>query len=84
MSHDVVSIDANDNLVDMAECLRIDKEHLCPTTSMGFSTRLTSLSLEERAKAMKVSQPHMLPVLKNGVILGVLTRTEVMQALRPI
>jgi hypothetical protein len=26
----------------------------------------------------------MLPVLENGVMVGVLTRTEVMQALRPI
>ena len=84
MSRDVVAIDANDKLVDVAEFLCIDKEQLYPTTSMGFATRLTSLSLEERAKAMKVSQPHMLPVLENGVMVGVLTRIEVMQALRPI
>jgi predicted transcriptional regulator len=51
---------------------------------MGIATRFTTLSLEERAKAMKVSQPHMLPVLENGTMVGVLTRAEVMQALRPI
>ena len=84
MSRDVVAIDANDKLVDVAEFLCIDKEQLYPTSSMGIATRFTTLSLEERAKAMKVSQPHMLPVLENGTMVGVLTRAEVMQALRPI
>jgi CBS domain-containing protein len=84
MSRDVVAIDANDKLVDVAEFLCIDKEQLYPTSSMGIATRFTTLSLEERAKAMKVSQPHMLPVLENGEMVGVLTRAEVMQALRPI
>jgi formate transporter FocA len=84
MARDVVAIDANDKLVDIAEFLCIDKEQLYPTTSMGIATQLTTLSLEERAKAMKVSKPHMLPVLDNGKLVGVITRENVLEALRPI
>ncbi|MCG9577680.1 formate transporter FocA [Vibrio tubiashii] len=84
MSRDVVAIDANDKLVDVAEFLCIDKEQLYPTTSMGIATQFTTLSLEERAKAMKVSKPHVLPVLDNGALVGVISREHVLGALRPI
>ena len=84
MSRDVIAIGSNDKLVDVAEFLCIDKEQLYPTSSMGIATRMTSLSLEERAKSMRVSQPHVLPVLENGVLVGVISRSLVMQALRPI
>ncbi|MGR4989332.1 formate transporter FocA [Vibrio rotiferianus] len=84
MSRDVVAIDAGDRLVDVVEFLCIDKEQLYPTTSMGMATRLTSLSLEERAKSIKVSKPQVLPVLENGVMVGVVTRCEVLKALRPV
>ncbi|MDE1326053.1 formate transporter FocA [Vibrio aestuarianus] len=84
MSRDVVAIDASDRLIDIAEFLCIDKEQLYPTTSMGIATRFSSLSLEERAKSIKVSKPQNLPVLDNGKFVGMLTRNHVLQALRPI
>lgn len=84
MSRDVIAIDINDRLVDVVEFLCIDKEQLYPTSSMGIATRMTSLSLEERAKSMKVSKPHVLPVLQNGKLAGVVSRKEVLAALRPI
>ncbi|WP_330942967.1 formate transporter FocA [Vibrio diabolicus] len=84
MSRDVVAIDAGDRLVDVVEFLCIDKDQLYPTSSMGIATRMTSLSLEERAKSIKVSKPQVLPVLENGQMVGVVTRTEVLKALRPI
>ncbi|HCH3497251.1 formate transporter FocA [Vibrio parahaemolyticus] len=84
MSRDVVAIDAGDRLVDVVEFLCIDKEQLYPTSSMGIATRLTSLSLEERAKSMKISKPQVLPVLENGQMVGVVTRQEVLKALRPV
>ncbi|MCR9548476.1 formate transporter FocA [Vibrio antiquarius] len=84
MSRDVVAIDAGDRLVDVIEFLCIDKEQLYPTSNMGIATRITSLSLEERAKSIKVSKPQVLPVLENGQMVGVVTRTEVLKALRPI
>ncbi|MDF2154814.1 formate transporter FocA [Vibrio sp. CAU 1672] len=84
MSRDVVAIAASDRLVDVVEFLCIDKEQLYPTSSMGIATRMTSLSLEERAKSMKVSKPQVLPILENGVMVGIVTRTQVLNALRPV
>ncbi|MCA0937609.1 formate transporter FocA [Vibrio alginolyticus] len=84
MSRDVVAIDAGDRLVDVVEFLCIDKDKLFPTSSMGIATRLTSLSLEERAKSMKVSKPQVLPVLENGQMVGVVSRMEILNALRPV
>ncbi|WP_162048150.1 formate transporter FocA [Vibrio taketomensis] len=84
MSRDVIAIDVNDKLVDVVEFLCIDKEQLFPTTSMGIATRFSTLSLEERAKSIKVSKPHVLPVLENGQMVGVVSRYEVMQAMRNI
>ncbi|MEH0758996.1 formate transporter FocA [Vibrio sp. 16] len=84
MSRDVVAIDAKDKLVDVAEYLCIDKEQLYPTTSMGIATQFTTLSLEERAKSMKVSKPHVLPVIENGQFVGVVTRENVLSSLRNV
>ena len=84
MTRDVIAIDVNDKLVDVAEFFCIDKDQLFPTTSMGIATRFNSLSLEERAKSMKVSKPHTLPVLDNGKFVGLLERNHVLAALRPI
>ena len=84
MSRDIVAIDANDRLVDVVEFMCIDKEKLFPTSNMGIATRLTSLSLEERAKSMNVSKPQVLPVLENGLLVGVVTRAEILNALRPV
>lgn len=84
MSREVIAIDSKDKLVDIAEFLCIDKEQLYPTTSMGMATRFTTLSLEERAKSMKVNQPHVLPVLEQGKLVGVVSRETVLAALRPI
>lgn len=84
MSRDVVAIDANDKLIDIAEYLCIDKEQLYPTTSMGIATQFTTLSLEERAKSMKISKPHTLPVIENGTFVGVVNRENVLRALRKV
>ncbi|MFA0442312.1 formate transporter FocA [Vibrio sp. 10N.286.49.C2] len=84
MNRDVVAIHVNEKLVDVAEYLCIDKEQLYPTSSMGLATSYSTLSLEERAKTMKVSKPHVLPVLDNGTLVGVLSRGDVMKAIRPV
>lgn len=84
MSRDVIAVNAEDRLVDITEFMCIDKEQLYPTTSMGFATRMSSLSLEERAKEMKVSKPRILPVLLDGQFVGTVCRLDVLAALRPI
>jgi CBS domain-containing protein len=84
MARDVIAIDATDKLVDVAEFLCIDKEQLYPTTSMGIATTFTTLSLEERAKSIKVNKPHVLPVIENGKFVGVVARQNVLASLRRV
>ncbi len=84
MSREVVALNANERLIDVAEFLSVDKEQLYPTTSMGIATSFNSLSVEERAKSIKLNRPYSMPVLENGNLVGVLTRQDVFAALRPI
>ncbi|MCW8335599.1 CBS domain-containing protein [Vibrio sp. SCSIO 43135] len=84
MKTDVVSIKANDRLTDVMEFLALDKEQLYPTTSMGYATRLTTLSVEERAKSIKVNRPQILPVVDAGKYVGTVSRKEVLAGLRTL
>ncbi|WP_375749899.1 formate transporter FocA [Vibrio sp. HN007] len=84
MTRDVLAVNANDTLLDVAEFFCIDKDQLYPVSDTGIAIRLNSLSLEERAKSMKITKPHTLPVLDNGQLIGVISRSEVAVALRPI
>lgn len=84
MNRDVIAINANDSLVNVAEFLCIDKEQLYPATDMGIAIRLNNLSVEERAKSMKINQPHSLPVLDKGQLVGIISRFQVAKALRAV
>ncbi|MGF1684044.1 formate transporter FocA [Photobacterium minamisatsumaniensis] len=84
MNCDVVAVDVKDRLVDVVEYLCIDKDQLYPTSAMGIATSMTSLPLEERVKAMKVSKPRILPVLQDGDFIGTITRDSVMAKLRHV
>lgn len=84
MTRDVVAVDSSERLVNLVEFFCIDKTQLYPTSSVGIATQLASFSLEERAKMMKVKKPQFLPVLENGVLLGVVSRFDVMMKLRTI
>ncbi|BCL72759.1 formate transporter FocA [Vibrio nigripulchritudo] len=84
MSRDVVALDASDSLLNIAEYVCIDKNQLYPTTDMGIATSFSTLSLEERAKSMKTHKPKCYPVLEGEKYIGMVTRMDVIQALRPI
>lgn len=84
MTRDVLALDASDSLINVAEYVCIDKNQLYPTTSMGIATSFSSLSLEERAKAMKVNKPKCYPILEGEKFIGTVTRMDVMQALRTV
>ncbi len=84
MSRDVVAIDANDSLVNIAEYICLDKEQLYPTTDMGIATSFNTLSLEERAKSLKNTKPKSYPVLDGDIFIGTVTRIDVMRTLRSV
>ncbi|MDN3680741.1 formate transporter FocA [Vibrio tapetis subsp. quintayensis] len=84
MSRDVVAIDANDSLVNIAEYICLDKDQLYPTTDMGIATSFNTLSLEERAKSLKNTKPKSYPVLDGDTFIGTVTRIDVMRALRSV
>ena len=86
MSSKVTSINSTETLYNIVELLCIDKNQLYPTSNMGISTtnNLSSISVEERAKSMNITNHQVLPVLDNGALVGVITRLEVIQALQPL
>ncbi|MBY5948723.1 CBS domain-containing protein [Photobacterium rosenbergii] len=84
MKTDLVTMDIEDRLTDALEFLALDKEQLYPTTAMGYATQMTTLSLEERAKSIKVNKPQILPIMENGKYVGVVSRQEVLKALRAL
>ncbi|PSW13899.1 CBS domain-containing protein [Photobacterium sanctipauli] len=84
MKTDLVTMDIDDRLTDALEYLALDKEQLYPTTAMGYATQMTTLSLEERAKSIKINKPQILPVLEQGRYVGVVSRQEVLRALRAL
>ncbi|MGF1703048.1 CBS domain-containing protein [Photobacterium makurazakiensis] len=84
MKTDLVSLDINDRLTDVIDFLALDKEQLYPTSAMGYATQLNTLSLEERAKSMRVNKPQILPVIQDGKYVGVVSRQEVLKALRTL
>jgi len=84
MSRDVIAVEHNESLVNLVEFLCIDKEQLYPTTGVGIATQFASLSLEERAKSMKINKPQTLPVMQDGKLIGIVSRFDVITALRAI
>ncbi|MGF1721396.1 CBS domain-containing protein [Vibrio kyushuensis] len=84
MKTDLVTMDINDQLTDVLEYLALDKDQLYPTSAMGYATQLTTLSVEERAKEIKVNKPQILPVIDNGRYVGVVSRQEVLKGLRTL
>ncbi|PSW13902.1 formate transporter FocA [Photobacterium sanctipauli] len=84
MKRDVVAVNVDDHLVDIVEYLCIDKDQLYPTTPMGIATSTTTMSLEERVKALKASKPRILPVLQDDLFIGIITRESIMAELRNV
>ncbi|RYV02785.1 formate transporter FocA [Shewanella sp. OPT22] len=84
MSTNLITVSANDKVVDAVEFMCVDKASLYPISPFGIATDFTMASVEERAKAMKVHQPRLLPVMDNGKLMGVINRSIVLACLREI
>ncbi|MEI6893884.1 MAG: CBS domain-containing protein [Colwellia sp.] len=84
MTRDVISICGTEKLVNIVEFFCIDKEQVHPSASTSTPTDTAILSLAERVKESVVKKPQVLPVIENGKLVGLITRKEVLNALRPI
>ncbi|MDP5255266.1 MULTISPECIES: formate transporter FocA [unclassified Vibrio] len=84
MQTEVIAVDAQESLINIAEFLCIDKTQIYPTTDNGIAITLNHLSIEERAKQHMAHRPHHLPVLDNQKLVGVLPRQAVAKALRAV
>ncbi|PSW04070.1 formate transporter FocA [Photobacterium lipolyticum] len=84
MKHEIQTVSPDNTILDIAEYMSIDKNILYPVTSGGIATRLTTLSLNERARTMVVNRPHSFPVVKDEVLVGMITRNDIIKALRPV
>lgn len=86
MKTDVVSLNTTERLANIVERLCIDKAQLFPTSTSGIATinYASTETVEQRAKHMEVHNHTTLPVIENGYVLGVISRFEVINALREV
>lgn len=84
MKHEIQTVTPENSILEIAEYMSIDKNVLYPVTSGGIATQFTTLSLNERARNMVVNRPHIFPVVKDDRLVGIITRQEIVQALRPV
>ncbi|WP_281544001.1 formate transporter FocA [Grimontia sp. SpTr1] len=84
MNDDVTALSANESLIDVAEFLVVDKEKAFPVSDMGIATSLSYKPLKDRVREAKMSKPHILPVLENNRLVGVISRSDVLKAMRPL
>ncbi len=84
MNEEVTALGANESLMDVAEFLVVDKKTAFPVSPMGIATSLTMKPLKERVREARISKPHVLPVLENDRLVGVISSADVLKALRPL
>lgn len=68
MNDNVITINAEEGLIDVAEFL------------VSAKNTLSAISLNGAA----LSKPSILPVIDNGVVVGVISRHDILNALRPL
>lgn len=83
MRTELFTVKSTDTVVQLAEHISVNKEDLYPTSSMGYMTSWTARPLHERARKTLTSRPTMYPVMDGTRFVGVVTRQDVMRALRP-
>ncbi|WP_350431065.1 formate transporter FocA [Shewanella sp. H8] len=83
MSRDVIAVNHTESLVNLLEFLCIDKDHLYPNTENDIASQQASNSVEQRGQSTN-NKPQHLPVLKEGHLVGVVSRMDIITSLRTI
>ncbi|RCU50027.1 formate transporter FocA [Corallincola holothuriorum] len=80
MRREVATVAPGDCLIKLAEFISVDREKVYPVTDSGFVLSYKAQSLEERLAEADVSRPKIYPVVENGVLVGTISRTDIMYA----
>ncbi|WP_432463747.1 formate transporter FocA [Agarivorans sp. QJM3NY_33] len=83
MQKDVMTVAPNHNLLKLAEYMSVDVAQVYPVSDSGVLLSSTHQPLEERLRNSSVYRPKIFPVVDNGKLVGVVTRHQVLKALRP-
>ncbi|WP_064602454.1 formate transporter FocA [Photobacterium sp. J15] len=84
MKHEIQTVSPDNSILEIAEYMSIDKNILYPVSSSGIATQMTTQSLTERARTMVVSRPQSFPVVKDEQLVGMISRHDIIKALRPV
>ncbi|USD36610.1 MULTISPECIES: CBS domain-containing protein [Ferrimonas] len=84
MQAEVDALAPGDNLMQLAETICVDVGSVFPTSDGGSATSLCALPLRERARRSRQWRPHHYPVVDQGQLVGMVSRRDLMQALRPL
>ncbi|CAH0533959.1 hypothetical protein VST7929_01841 [Vibrio stylophorae] len=82
MRRELQTVSPTDSILDLAEYMCIDKNVLYPVSDSGIATSFNTASLPERARNALVNRPHTYPVMEEETIVGVITRHDIVKAMR--
>ncbi|MPW30543.1 formate transporter FocA [Agarivorans sp. B2Z047] len=83
MQKDIMTVAPNHNLLKLAEYMSVDVAQVYPVSESGVLLSSTHQPLEERLRNSSVYRPKIFPVVDSGKLVGVVTRHQVLKALRP-
>ncbi|WP_413111724.1 formate transporter FocA [Thaumasiovibrio sp. DFM-14] len=84
MKSEVHTVSPENSVLEIAEYMSIDKNVLYPVSDAGIATRLSTMPLYERARTMTINRPHCYPVVEHGELVGLIARSHVIKAIRPL
>ncbi len=84
MKTEVHTVSPENSILEIAEYMCIDKNVLYPVSDMGIATSLSTMPLYERARTMTINRPHCYPVVEKGQLVGLIARSHVVKAVRPL
>jgi formate transporter len=81
MQAEVLSVESDESILALLEFMLIDQEVLYPVNNSGMLTSYKSQSYEQRLQDASAQRPCIYPVVKQGVLCGVITRKQIAKLL---
>ncbi|MBQ1782792.1 MAG: formate transporter FocA [Gammaproteobacteria bacterium] len=84
MHHPLLTVNGEESVIHLAEQMAINVEAVFPVSDQGLATGLALKPLQERARAACPNRPHHYPVMIQGQFKGMVSRQELVAALRSL